>query len=138
MDYFRPDPKVYSKKKEKSRMQRSSIKQKVREPTGELELFKRIFKKRGGKCCITDEVLQFHVECFAHVLSKGAFPSFRLEEYNIVLVQRKIHRMYDNGSKEDLLAEFPRAAILYELKDALKEKYQLYSMNKKFHKTPKP
>ncbi len=121
--YFNPDPKKYSAKKEKRGLKRSSIKQKMRTPTGELELFKKIYDKRKGLCGITKEWVPFHVECFMHVLGKGAYPSFRLQELNILLVQREIHRLYDNDSKEKLITAFPAAAIIYELKEMMKEAY---------------
>lgn len=80
MTYFRPDPKPErTPKKQKVGIKKSYNK------TGELELFHKIFEKRGGICCITREPLDFHVECFAHILSKGAFPSYRLLEWNIVV-----------------------------------------------------
>lgn len=128
---FNPQPKTYSPKKEKK-----GLRQKAKAPTGELDLFHRIYEKRKGICAITKEWIPFHVESFAHVLSKGAYPSFRLEEYNILLVQREIHRLYDNSSREKLLEKYPGAAIIYELKEALKERYKQYADAKKFHQTP--
>jgi len=126
-NHFSPHPKTFSPKKPKKGLNKKP------KPTGELELFKKIYEKRKGICCITKEWLPFHVESFAHVLSKGAYPSFRLEEFNILLVQREIHRLYDNSSKEKLLEKYPNASIIYDLKQALKERYKYYADNKKFH-----
>lgn len=131
MSGFYPDPKKYSQPKEKK-----GLKKGKREPTGEGELCKKIYEKRKGICGITKVWIPFHPESFMHVLSKGAYPSFRLEEANILLVQREIHRLYDNSSMEKLLEKFPQAAIIYELKQALKERYKLYAEHKKFHSTP--
>ncbi len=128
MNYFNPQPKKYSQPKEKK-----GLKQKERKPTGELELFKRLYEKRKGLCGITNVWVPFHVESFMHVLSKGAYPSFRLEEFNIVLVQREIHRLYDNSSREKLLEKYPEAEVIYYLKDMLKERYKQYADNKKFN-----
>lgn len=125
--YFNPDPKTYSQPKPKK-----GLNKKVK-PTGELELFKKIYDKRKGMCAITKEWVPFHVESFMHVLSKGSSPSFRLEEANILLVQREIHRLYDNGSKEMLIEKYPAAEIIYDLKEALKQRYKKYADNKKFH-----
>ena len=58
-----------------------------------------------------------------HVLGKKAFPSFRLKEFNILLVQREIHNLYDNDDKEHLIAAFPKAAVIYDLKEMLEEAY---------------
>lgn len=124
---FNPQPKTYSAKKVKP------VKSKERKPTGELELFKRLYEKRKGICAITKEWIPFHVESFMHVLSKGAYPSFRLEEYNILLVQREIHRLFDCSSKEKLLLKYPDAYIIYELRDALKQRYKSYADAKKFN-----
>lgn len=126
--FFNPQPKSYSKPKEKK-----GLKQKPKAPTGELELFKKIYEKRKGLCGITKEWIPFHVESFMHILSKGSAPSFRLEEYNILMVQREIHRLYDNSSKEKLLEKYPKAAIIYEIKEMLKERYDNYAKNKKFY-----
>jgi hypothetical protein len=127
---FNPRLKVYSEKKVKP------VKSQERKPTGELELFKKIYEQRKGICAITKEWVPFHVESFMHVLSKGAFPSFRLEEYNILLVQREVHRLYDNSSREKLLEKYPSAVIIYDLKDALKQRYKWYADNKKFNNQP--
>lgn len=135
MNEFRPDPKVYSVKKEKKGLQRSSIKKKAPASTGELDMFKRIYAKRGMRCCFTGERIQFHVESFMHVLSKGAFPSFRLEELNVLMVVREIHKLYDNEGMTALLKKYPQCEMLYELKEMLKQRYEHYARNKKFNKT---
>ena len=72
---WRPDPKPEPKEKKAYK----GLRNKPRESTGELELFRKIYEKRGRKCGITKQPLVFHVECFMHVLSKGSHPSFRLE-----------------------------------------------------------
>ena len=105
-----------------------------RKATGELELFKRIYEDRAMKCCITDEHIEFDVNCFMHVLSKGAFPSYRLLEWNILMVKRRVHHLYDNEGRDKLLAEFPKAIVIYELKDFLKSKYGSYAQQMKFNK----
>lgn len=92
-------------------------------PTGELALFRKLYVKLGGKCQITHEPIAFDPWCFIHILSKGAYPSFRLKEENIFMTIPKIHDLYDNGSKEYLLSLYPKAKILYQKKEELKTEY---------------
>ena len=75
------------------------------------------------KCELTGKPLDFNVNCFAHILGKGAYPSFRLYKPNIIMVQARVHHLYDNSSKEKLLAEFPQAVKIYEAKDKLRYEY---------------
>lgn len=120
MSDFRPDPKVYSQPK-----LRTGIKQKMREPTGELKVFKEIFVERNGRCCVTGRQIEFHPISFMHVLSKGAYPKFRLNKENILMVIPEVHNAYDNGSRQYLLSVFPKAGFIYTLKDELRTKYYL-------------
>lgn len=115
--FFNPDPKKFSAPKLKKPIK------KKREPTGELQLFREIFKDQRGKCFITGEDLDFNVWCFLHILSKGAYPDFRLYKKNVIMVKSKIHLLYDNESKERLLKEFPKSIIIYEKKEELKTEY---------------
>jgi len=91
--------------------------------TGELKLFKEIYEQRNECCEITGQWIPFNVNNFAHILGKGAYPSFRLLPENILMVQPRIHHLYDNVGREKLLAEFPEATIIYELKDKLRRQY---------------
>lgn len=115
--YFNPDPKKYSQPKEKKPLSKN------RKVTGELALFKEIFLKRGGRCEITGVQLIFNPSCFIHVLSKGAYPKFRLKEDNIVLADENVHHLYDCSNKEYLLSVYPKAILLYNKKDELKIEY---------------
>lgn len=112
--YFNPDPKKYAQPKLKT-----GLKQKMKEPTGELKIFKEIFVERGGKCEITGEPIQFSPECFMHVLNKNNFKRFRLYKRNIFMVVFDVHNCYDNGSIEHLLAKYPKAKMIYERKEEL-------------------
>jgi len=118
MDFFNPQPKKYSQPKKKK-----GLKQKERKPTGELALFKEIFLERNGKCQITGRDVIFDPMSFMHILSKGAYPKFRLKKENILLVEPEIHYIYDNSDKETLLFEYPKAKIIYEIKEELKIEY---------------
>src|SRR3990167_10654357 len=110
--FFRPDPKVYSQPKPPK-----GLKQKAKEPTGELTLFRIIFLERGGKCEITGHHIEFHPGCFGHILSKGSHPKFRLYKKNIIMCLQEIHQLYDCSSKEYLLSVYPKAKIIYDLKE---------------------
>lgn len=92
-------------------------------PTGELALFLKIYAERKGLCEITGEAIPFDVGSFAHILGKGAYPSLRLDESNILMVKKDIHDLYDNQGKEKLLAKYPAAILIYEKKEQLKHKY---------------
>lgn len=98
---------------------------KKKKATGELKLFQEIFDQRGGRCEITGEELAFNVWCFMHILSKGAYPSYRLKPENIMLVRPDIHQLYDCSDKYTLIKLFPRAEVIYERKEALKREYYL-------------
>lgn len=120
MSGFYPDPKKYSAPKIPKGLKKGKS-----EPTGELALFKQIFIERKGKCQITGEKIEFHPISFMHILSKGAYPRYRLNKDNIYMVIPDIHLAYDSGSREYLLSLWPKAKIIYELKDELKTAYHL-------------
>jgi hypothetical protein len=104
-------------------VKRSFIKPKPRKTTGEYTLFLKIYAERKGICQITGEQIPFNINSFLHILGKGAYPSLRLLENNILMVKSEIHHLYDNSSKEKLLEKYPRAYIIYELKDKLRYEY---------------
>jgi len=120
--YWNADPKPTPKFKDRSK----GIKKKFPKPTGEKEFNTALYKKRGGKCQITNEPVPFKAICFMHVLSKGAYSKYRLFNYNVMLVKEEIHWLYDNSSKEELLKKYPKASIIYELKEELKRAYHQY------------
>ena len=73
-----------------------------RKPTGERELFARIWKERPHICTnckapLGNEARSFF---FAHLKGKGAHPELRLEPSNIALMCFDCHRAYDQGTKE--------------------------------------
>lgn len=94
-----------------------------RKTTGELKLFMQIYSERKGVCEITGKPLKFEPSIFAHILSKAAFPSYRLNPDNIVMCDKRIHDLYDNSDRETLLRHFPEAEIIYRKKDELRFKY---------------
>lgn len=82
------------------------MEQMKRKPTGELVLFEAIWKSRPHVCQVTDQPIKhFSVSCFMHVLSKGAYPKFRLFDRNILLVMPDVHDKYDCGDRSDPMFE---------------------------------
>lgn len=77
---------------------------KVRKPTGEREVFVRLWAKCGGKSVISGAQLLppehplFHYQ-FAHCLNKGTYPEERLNEANIfpVTVEEHEYQTKDPG-----------------------------------------
>lgn len=103
---------------------RKKVLRRVYKPTGEKKVFLKIWQERGGKCEITGKSLIFPIPGnFMHILSKGAYPKFRLLPENIMLVFSCIHHLYDNGSRAKLLSQFPAASIIYDKKQELKQQY---------------
>lgn len=94
-----------------------------RKPTGELNLFLKIYADRKGICEITGKQLAFDVSCFMHILGKGSYPSLRLMEENIMMVDKAIHDLYDNQARDKLLVKYPTANVIYERKEKLKFNY---------------
>ncbi len=104
-------------------LKRVALEKKPKKASGELELFLKIYSEEKGRCEITKKQIPFNVWSFMHVLSKKAYPMFRLKRENIMMVDKKIHELYDNSSKEKLLESFPMATIVYERKEQLKQEY---------------
>ena len=110
-------------KKSVTLLKRTAIKQKPKKASGEFELFLKIYADQKGICEITHRQIEFDVWCFMHILGKKAYPKFRLKRENIMMVDKRIHDLYDNSSKDKLLDAFPQAEIIYENKDKLKQEY---------------
>lgn len=100
---------------------------KNKKPTGELELFKKIYEERGPYSQVApfDEV-PFDVRCFSHILSKGAYPSERLNPDNIVIKTPAQHDMWHNKYHE--LKALPEWQWVLKKEQELKEEY--YRKNK--------
>lgn len=120
--YFLPNPKAYSAPKIPK-----GLKKGKREPSGELAMFKEIFLERNGVCEITGLSIDFHPISFAHILPKSHYERFRLNKKNIIMVIPEIHLLLDGGTKEQLLKKYPKAAKIYDLREELKQQYNLLS-----------
>ena len=88
-------------------------------PTGEKVLFDVIWATRPHVCEVSGQIIrEANVSCFMHILSKGAYPKFRLFDKNILLVTPEIHNEYDNGDRSD-----PKFYQVMKLHDELIKKY---------------
>lgn len=78
----------------------SPIKKKIPKATGELALFQAIWNTRPHICQVSGEpIKEFDIRCFMHVISKKAYPAYRLFDKNILLVTPEVHHEYDFGDK---------------------------------------
>lgn len=91
-----------------------------RKTTGEMALFQAIWKVRPHICSVCGKALPEPLKphYFAHILSKGAYPGFRLLDRNIDLMCERDHNEYDSG---DCTA--PKFDKINEKKQLLKELY---------------
>ena len=108
--------------------QKTSFKDKVKKPvvkaTGELALFQTIWATRPHKCSVCDaNIPEFDTWVFSHVLSKGAFPRFRLYDKNIVIKCRDHHRQYETTSNKDLAKIGGNWLPIIDLHDSLVQEY---------------
>ncbi len=112
------------------------FKRKKRKPTGELELFEEIFNERGPFSQVSEK--QFFptshpawIQQFSHVLSKGAYPGFRLYKKNIVLKTPGEHHKWE--FMQHKIKDDPKWAPIFELKEELKEEYYAKRLSKEKH-----
>lgn len=93
-----------------------------KEATGELALFKTLLEVRGNKSQISGEsLIGFDIRWFSHILSKGAYPSFRLFDRNIVLKTAREHELWE--TQKHKLKELPEWEWVFEREQELKELY---------------
>jgi hypothetical protein len=96
-------------------------------------MFLEIWEERPHKSFVSGKNLDvyrrgtFFVNLFAHVLGKGAFPRYKLNKENIVLLTPQEHHLLDAGTKDqrERYAEQNNCSWekLYELKEKLKQQY---------------
>ena len=111
-------------KKVKQPIKRKPIKKELPKPSGELALFQSIWASRTHTCTVCRTKLgEFSVWFFSHVLSKGAFPKFRLYEKNIVLKCKDCHHKYETQPIEKLVEENDRWIDIALLHDELITEY---------------
>jgi len=109
-------------------MQKTSKKPKQRKgKTGEKDVFENIWEQRKHVSQLSGKPLypkghEFWHWQFAHLLSKGAYPSLRHDERNILLVTPKEHERLDGGDKTKLL-ESNNAEWVEDWIEQLKREY---------------
>jgi len=104
--------------------------------SGQMDLFNKIWSSRLHKSELSGQPLdqfkntQYFVWLFAHILPKGQYSMFKLEEENIILVSPEEHRLIDFGTCDERMeyndvANFPANwDVFYQRKEYLKIKYQ--------------
>jgi hypothetical protein len=72
--------------------------------TGEKKMFLEIWEEREHKCVLCDKFLGWepNIFYFSHILTKGAYPKFRLNKDNIMLNCMDCHIVWDNGDASKL------------------------------------
>jgi len=70
-----------------------------KKPTGELELFKKIYDQRGPYCEECGKYVEFDPSIFSHRHSKGAHPGLRLDPDNIDVLCWDHHQQWEFGKK---------------------------------------
>ncbi len=95
-------------------------------PTGELQIFKEIWNERPHFSQISGKPLgEFRVHFFSHILTKAAYPAFRLNKQNIVLKTLEEHHQWETQAHK--LVGASEWAWVFKLKESLKQKY--YNVN---------
>lgn len=94
---------------------------KIRSKQSLKTLYLDIWNERKHNCTVCKKHLwnEPKAHFFAHILSKGAYPSYKYEKENIALLCYDCHYRFDFGSSKD----DKRFKWLYEEKERLKRKY---------------
>lgn len=99
---------------------RTTIKISPRKSSGQAAIFKEIWDERPHVSQISGEYLgeEMNVFFFSHVLSKGAFPAFKLLKENIWLETPSEHIEWENGDRshpkfKEKLKEYERLKRMY-------------------------
>lgn len=96
----------------------SSLKRKFK-PTGELSFFRTLLQQRPHRSELSGTPIHnFDIWNFGHILSKAAFPKFRLNPENIILLTKDEHIRQHNGTLDEKYK-----IILKEKAEILKQKY---------------
>ena len=87
------------------------------------EMFFHIWESRPHKSEVSGTYLgeEAKAHYFAHILSKGAYPSYKLDPDNIVLLTMQEHHDFDAGIKD--LKNDPKWKWVLEKTDKLIAKY---------------
>jgi hypothetical protein len=88
------------------------------------EMFFHIWETRPHFSEVSGKYLGVEAKAhyFAHILGKGAYPGYKLNPDNIVLLTMEEHAQYDNGDLSKL-REKEEWRWLFEKRELLKQKY---------------
>lgn len=117
---WRPDPKPLKVKKQPKPLN------KVKEKTGEAEMFAEIWKEREHKSQVSGTPIYYPRPAnFAHILRKAAnaYPRFKLYKKAVWILTEDEHFEYDNGLHSEL-RELPEWKNLFLLRDELLQEYK--------------
>lgn len=108
------------------------LSQRPKKSTGELAFFEKEWARRGGKCFITGEPIEFHPKSCFHILGKGAYKHFRLEPMNLIFVKQEFHDDWHILGQEECLKRDKRWKPVIEMYENLRKIYnQTYLKNPK-------
>lgn len=110
--------KYYEKQKAKGKS-----KYKPRKRTGEMDVFIKIWNERKHVSEVSGDPLGNVLKpiFFSHVLTKGAYPSLRLNKENIILMTADEHQLWEFG--KDKIKDDPKWKWVFERRDKLKREY---------------
>lgn len=101
--------------------QRKRLPKKNRKPTGELALYAKLYEERGPYSQVSGQWVAFAPIIFSHILSKGAYPAFRLYEKNIVIKTIEEHHQWE--TQRHKLKDKPEWQWIFTLEQELKIEY---------------
>lgn len=97
--------------------------------SSEKELFLHLWNNSNKRCAISGKTLEKFENTtrfwsmFAHILSKGAYPEYRLNPENVWIVHPDIHDLYDNRGSDKQEASGYDFDPLFREKERLKQQY---------------
>lgn len=103
---------------------RKKIMPKKASNTGELDLFKQLWHDSPKVSELSGKQLyKFNVRCFHHLLTKQAYPQYRLDPENIVLLTPSEHRQVHDYCWEDLISKDKRWENIHKKYIHMKDKH---------------
>ena len=73
------------------------------------------------------------ISCCAHILAKGKFPLFKLNPANIILIDPKAHRLYDQGTEAQRIASGWDFSIIEQRRQILLKQYDDYKNERTYN-----
>jgi len=93
-----------------------------------------VWLKRPHRCFVTGESLEKYkssnlfVNLFAHILRKSAYPHWKYEHNNIVLLKPEVHTLFDDGVLERIvLYEEENKCSFKGLFELEEKKHEIYA-----------